>query len=102
MRLISDSLYYRGLRDRVVMLWNANNTYGFDRIDWAALNLASTVTTVSRYMTFRMWEGGQNPIVIPNGIPPESTVEGDPQVSSGLRAAAGAQHRRCQSARLQP
>ena len=43
MRLVSDLLYYRGLRDRVVMLWNANNTYGFNRIDWAPLNLASTV-----------------------------------------------------------
>jgi hypothetical protein len=28
MQLISDLLYYRGLRDKVVMLWNANNTYG--------------------------------------------------------------------------
>ncbi len=26
MNLLSDTLYYRGLRDRVVMLWNANNT----------------------------------------------------------------------------
>ena len=35
--LLSDSLYYRGLRDRVVMLWNANNTFGFQRINWGAL-----------------------------------------------------------------
>src|SRR5437899_8055947 len=92
MKLISDALYYRGLRDRVVMLWNANNTYGFNRIDWTGLNFATTVTTVSRYMKFRMWEWGQNPIVIPNGIPPESIVEADPHVSSGLRSAAGAEH----------
>ncbi len=92
MRLISDALYYRGIRDRVVMLWNANNTYGFDRIEWAALNLASTVTTVSRYMKFRMWDWGQNPIVIPNGIPPEAIIDADPAVSARLRSAAAAEH----------
>ena len=92
MWLISDALYYRGIRDRVVMLWNANNTYGFDRIEWAALNLASTVTTVSRYMKFRMWESGQNPIVIPNGIPPEAIIDADPAVSARLRSAAAAEH----------
>ena len=92
MRLISDALYYRGIRDRVVMLWNANNTYGFDRIEWAALNLASTVTTVSRYMKFRMWDWGQNPIVIPNGIPPEAIIDADPAASARLRSAAAAEH----------
>ncbi|HSS62548.1 MAG TPA: glycosyltransferase [Candidatus Limnocylindrales bacterium] len=92
MKLISDALLYRGLRDRVVMLWNANNTYGFNRMDWAGLNLASTVTTVSRYMKFRMWEWAQNPIVIPNGIPRESIVEPDPQAVAGIRAAASVDH----------
>ena len=92
MKLVSDSLYYRGLRDRVVMLWNANNTYGFNRIDWPALNLAATVTTVSRYMKFRMWESGQNPIVIPNGIPRESIVDADPQLVSELTASADAEY----------
>jgi glycosyltransferase involved in cell wall biosynthesis len=90
MRLISDTLYYRGIRDRVVMLWNANNTYSFNRIDWAPLNLAATVTTVSRYMKFRMWEWNQNPIVIPNGIPAESIVEPDAAVVASVRSAAGA------------
>jgi glycosyltransferase involved in cell wall biosynthesis len=90
MKLIADSLYYRGLRDRVVMLWNANNTFGFHRIDWSWLNAAATVTTVSRYMKFRMWEWGQNPIVIPNGIPREIIVDPDPQSVSELRVAAAA------------
>ncbi len=90
MRLISDALYYRGLRDRVVMLWNANNTYSFNRIDWAPLNLAATVTTVSRYMKFRMWELGQNPIVIPNGIPADSIVEPDAGAVESVRSAARA------------
>src|ERR1700682_1955619 len=92
MNLISDSLYYRSLRDRVVMLWNANNTFGFHRINWGALGFAATVTTVSRYMKFRMWESGQNPIVIPNGIPRESIEDADPEAVAELRAAAAADH----------
>jgi glycosyltransferase involved in cell wall biosynthesis len=92
MNLISDSLYYRGLRDRVVMLWNANNTFGFHRINWGALAFASTVTTVSRYMKFRMSESGQNPMVIPNGIPRASIQDADPEAVAELRAAAAADH----------
>ena len=92
MKLISDSLYYRGLRDRVVMLWNANNTFGFHRIDWGSLTFATTITTVSRYMKFKLWDWDQNPVVIPNGIPRESITESDPQTDAVLRAAAGAEH----------
>ena len=92
MKLISDSLYYRGLRDRVVMLWNANNVFGFHRIEWGPLNLAAAITTVSRYMKFRMWEYGQNPMVIPNGIPRESIVDPDPQEVAAVRAAVAAEH----------
>lgn len=92
MKLISDSVFYRGLRDRVVMLWNANNTYGFHRIDWGALNLAATITTVSRYMKFRMWEWGQNPLVIPNGIPRDAIADPDPAVVNALQSAAAVDH----------
>lgn len=92
MNHLSDSLYYRGSRDRVVMLWNANNTFGFQRINWGALGFASAITTVSRYMKFRLWEWGQNPIVIPNGIPASSVVDPDPRLVAELRDAAGADH----------
>ncbi len=92
MDLISDSLYYQGLRDRVVMLWNANNTFGFHRIAWAPLAAATTITTVSRYMKFKMWDLGQNPIVIPNGIPRSSIVDADPAAVAELRAAGAADH----------
>jgi glycosyltransferase involved in cell wall biosynthesis len=90
MSLVSDILYRRGLRDRVVMLWNANNTFGFHRIDWPALVLATTITTVSRYMKFMMWNAGQNPVVIPNGIPRSLITDADPAAVADLRAAAGA------------
>ena len=92
MSLISESLYRRGLRDRVVMLWNANNTFGFNRIDWPALALATTITTVSRYMKFIMWSSGQNPVVIPNGIPRSSIADADPAAVAAVRAAAGVDH----------
>jgi glycosyltransferase involved in cell wall biosynthesis len=92
MNLISDSLYYRGLRDRVVILWNANNTFGFHRMNWSALALAATITTVSRYMKFKVWERGHNPIVIPNGIPRESIHDADPEAVADLKLAAAADH----------
>ena len=92
MNLISDLLYYRGLRDRVVMLWNANNTFGFHRINWGALAFATSMTTVSRYMKFKMWESGQNPMVIPNGIPRSSIRDADPGAVEELRAAAAADY----------
>ncbi|HSS93517.1 MAG TPA: glycosyltransferase [Candidatus Dormibacteraeota bacterium] len=92
MNIISESLYYHGLRDRVVMLWNANNTFGFHRINWAALALAATLTTVSRYMKFKVWDRGHNPIVIPNGIPRASIHDADPEAVAGLKAAAAADH----------
>jgi len=92
MSLLADSLYYRGLRDRVVILWNANNTFGFQRISWAGLAMAATITTVSRYMKFRLWEWGHNPVVIPNGIPRSSIQDADPALVADLRSAAAADH----------
>jgi glycosyltransferase involved in cell wall biosynthesis len=66
---IGDRLWETGLRKHAVLLWNANNTMGFDRIDWPRLNFATTITTVSRYMKHIMWNYGVDPLVIPNGIP---------------------------------
>jgi glycosyltransferase involved in cell wall biosynthesis len=66
---LSDSLKAKGLRDKVVMFWNANNTFSFDRINWGRLVQSTIITTVSRYMKQIMWGMGLNPLVIPNGIP---------------------------------
>jgi glycosyltransferase involved in cell wall biosynthesis len=57
-----------GLRHQVTIFWNANNTCGFDHIDWARLAHAAIITTVSRYMRHRMWSLGVDPMVIPNGL----------------------------------
>ena len=66
-----------GLRDNAILQWNANNTYGFDTMDWSALTRAATVTTVSRYMKFELRARGIDSLVIPNGIP-ERLVGGPP------------------------
>jgi glycosyltransferase involved in cell wall biosynthesis len=58
----------RGLRSRVAILWNANNTFGFDRIDWERLRSAAVITTVSRYMRQLMTPLGVDALVIPNGV----------------------------------
>jgi glycosyltransferase involved in cell wall biosynthesis len=66
---VSNLLAEHHLRDNVVIFWNANNTFGFEQIDFKALAEAATITTVSRYMKHIMWRLGLNPVVIHNGIP---------------------------------
>jgi len=63
-----------GVRDRATILWNANNTFGFERIDWQRLAAASTITTVSRYMKHRMRELGIEALAIPNGLTSDAFI----------------------------
>jgi glycosyltransferase involved in cell wall biosynthesis len=81
----SDTLHAEGLRDRTVMFWNANNTFGFDRINWGRLGYTATITTVSRYMKQMMWKQGIDPLVIPNGIPAQLLGEVDDRPVARLR-----------------
>ncbi|MBV9101401.1 MAG: glycosyltransferase family 4 protein [Candidatus Dormibacteraeota bacterium] len=87
--VLSDMLHREGLRDRAVLLWNANNDFGFGGIDWGALNFVSSVTTVSKYMKHLMWQYGVNPVVIPNGIPESALGKLDKRAVGAIRAAAG-------------
>jgi glycosyltransferase involved in cell wall biosynthesis len=84
---ISDRLWSEGLRDKAVILWNANNVMGFDRIDWRRLDFCSQITTVSRYMKHVMWEKAVNPLVIPNGIPTDRIKAAPIESVTRLRAA---------------
>jgi glycosyltransferase involved in cell wall biosynthesis len=84
---LSDRLWAEGLRDKAILLWNANNVMGFDRIDWRRLDFCSQITTVSRYMKHVMWERAVNPLVIPNGIPGDRIRNADPALIARLRAA---------------
>jgi glycosyltransferase involved in cell wall biosynthesis len=65
------------MRDQVIILWNANNTFGFHRIPWDRLAAAAIVTTVSRYMKHQMWHRGVDPLVIPNGLSGDAFVPPD-------------------------
>ena len=82
---LSELLRAQGIRDRVVIFWNANNTFGFNRIDWPRLTRNATITTVSRYMKYIMRGIGINPLVIPNGIPEALLDEIDDRKSIELR-----------------
>lgn len=82
---LSDALHAAGLRQHCVLLWNANNTKGFERIHWSRLNYVATLTTVSRYMKQIMRTYSLDPLVIPNGIPSD-LLEPVPEFAiSGMR-----------------
>ena len=63
-----------GVRHQVKILWNANNTFAFERIDWGRLAHAAIITTVSRYMKHLMQGLGVKPLVIPNGLSAETLL----------------------------
>jgi hypothetical protein len=86
---ISDRLRHAGLRDRAVLLWNANNTMGFERIDWLRLRLSSTITTLSRYMKHLMWDNGVDPLVVPNGIPRRLLEAVDQRAAASVSQSLG-------------
>jgi glycosyltransferase involved in cell wall biosynthesis len=84
----SDLLHALGLRNGCAVLWNANNTFGFDRVDWTRLGYVAAVTTVSRYMRGLMLPRGVNPLVIPNGIPEAALEPVDPRAAAQIAGAA--------------
>jgi glycosyltransferase involved in cell wall biosynthesis len=79
----------RGLRHAATILWNANNTYGFERINMHALAAACTITAVSKYMKFELATVGVPALVVPNGIPTR-LLDGPKQSDvDALREAVG-------------
>ncbi len=82
---LNSLLHSHHLRDRVILFWNANNTFGFEHINFKSLAKACTFTTVSRFMKHAMWRMGLNPMVIPNGIPRSLLNRVDPSLSAKLR-----------------
>ncbi|MBV8749661.1 MAG: glycosyltransferase family 4 protein [Candidatus Eremiobacteraeota bacterium] len=79
----------RGLRPDLTLLWNANNTYGFDRIHWPTLTRAAAITAVSKYMKFELSQWGVHALVVPNGIDGALLSGADPERTAALRAAFG-------------
>jgi glycosyltransferase involved in cell wall biosynthesis len=75
-----------GVRPQVTLFWNANNTFAFERIPWARLAQAATLTTVSRYMKHLMWAYGADPLVIPNGVAADAFVPPAREAVAAFRA----------------
>lgn len=65
---LSQRAQARGWGEHVRFAWNANNTFGFERVPWRELSETATITTVSRYMKHQMWRYGVDAWAIPNGI----------------------------------
>jgi glycosyltransferase involved in cell wall biosynthesis len=91
-----------GARRAVRILWNANNVFGFDRIDWARLRVAATVTTVSRYMKHLMWPLGVDAVVIPNGLSADALLTPDRRAVAELRRRVGERTLLAKVARFDP
>jgi glycosyltransferase involved in cell wall biosynthesis len=79
----------RGLRGALTLMWNANNTYGWHRIDWNALRAAAAITAVSKYMKFELSRYGVPSLVIPNGIDSRLLSGADRALVAELKQALG-------------
>ncbi|HEX7477207.1 MAG TPA: glycosyltransferase [Polyangiales bacterium] len=73
------------LREPAQLFWNANNVFGFERIEWSRLAQAACLTTVSRYMKQLMHASGVEAIVIPNGLSPDAYLPPDRSAVAQLR-----------------
>lgn len=91
-----------GLRESVTLLWNANNTFGFERIDLRGIAAAATVTTVSRYMKHCMRQQGVDALVVPNGLPEDAFAPPDRAACAELRRRFGARTVLAKVARWDP
>ena len=86
---IHDLLHMYQLRNKVKMLWNTNETYGFEQVDWEYLSRATTITVVCEHMKQILLKRGINPVVIPNGIPEVLLEEGNQANISQIRKMVG-------------
>jgi glycosyltransferase involved in cell wall biosynthesis len=73
------------VRDRVRILWNANNVFGFEHIDWPRLTETALITTVSRYMKQSMRAVGVDALTISNGLSADAYLPPDRAAVAQLR-----------------
>jgi len=86
---LSEQLKRAKLRDEVGIFWNANNTFGFEHIDWERLKRETTITAVSRYMKHIMKDMGVPTLVIPNGIPEDLLRPVNVEAAAAVRQMVG-------------
>ncbi len=91
-----------GMRDRVSILWNANNTFCFENIDWPRLAQAAVITTVSRYMKLLMQGFGVESYVIPNGLSSDALLPPKREAVEDFRALLLGRTVVCKVARWDP
>ncbi len=91
-----------GLADHAVIFWNANNTYGFDRIDLPTLARAVHVTTISRFMRAEMARSGVEPGILPNGIAKRFNLPVPPADTRALKLAFAGRPSLVKVARFDP
>ena len=77
----------RGLRCPI--FWNANNTYGFGRIDFPILRRLASITTISRYMRMELAKVDVEAAILPNGIADRWLAPVPPIDTTALREAFG-------------
>ena len=90
------------VREQVTILWNADSTFSFDRIDWHRLAEAAIIMTVSRYMKHLMQGLGVNARVIPNGLSTEALIHPERQAVAAFRAQLRHRTVVCKMARWDP
>ncbi len=77
----------RNVRGALTLMWNANNTYGFEKVHWPTLTRAAAVTCVSKYMKFELAQWNVHALVIPNGIDEALLVGADAEQTAAFREA---------------
>lgn len=82
---LGEELRRQYLAQRALILWNANNSYGFSEIDWHRLESCAVITAVSRYMKHDMWRLQTNPVVVRNGIPQRELLPVPQDMTDALR-----------------
>ena len=90
---LADEIGAIGQREQTVLFWNANNSYGFNRIDWHRLARSVTVTAVSRYMRAIIRSQGADALVIPNGISADLLAPVQRGDVASIRSSLGSESR---------
>jgi glycosyltransferase involved in cell wall biosynthesis len=73
----------------VPVFWNANNTYGFGRVDFPILRRVASITTISRYMRMELLKVDVEAAILPNGIADRWLKPLPPSDTSVLKKAFG-------------
>jgi glycosyltransferase involved in cell wall biosynthesis len=92
----------RNIRSALTLMWNANNTYGFEKMHWPTLSRAAAVTCVSKYMKFELGQWGVHALVIPNGIDEALLAGADAVQTQAFRDAFGGRHTCVKVGRFDP